>query len=743
VEKRFALVAVARPLRGEFTYEAPDELVNQLVPGVRIQVPFGRGTALGFFLAFTTQAPSQQTKPITKILDARPALSLDVIELARFAATHYRSSLGETLKSALPPGMTAATEEVGAKLKTIQHVTLAAGVTSALFQRAPIQEAVVSYLVAVGGTATLDELKHAIPGSGSVVKKLNEKKYVAIHETQSPLVISAGLEQTRHEHLTAEQQVAVEQLTQMLMKQTYAPVLLQGVTGSGKTEVYLRLVERAVKESRGALILVPEIALTPQLLGRFQSRFGTAVAVLHSALKDSERLLAWQRLRSGELKIAVGVRSAIWAPVENLGLIVVDEEHDPSFKQDEKLRYNARDLAVVRAQKANCLVVLGSATPSLESLENANRGRYQKIEMKHRVAGRAMPSISLIDMRVHRPRVEAGQTELPMLSVPLREAISNTLAKKQQVILFLNRRGHSTLTVCEVCGENIKCKNCDVCLTHHLSTRRLECHYCALSMPVPRVCPSCSGPLLQLGVGTEKIEAEVQSVFPTARTARLDRDAVTTAEKLTALLSSFARREIDVLVGTQMVAKGHDFPGVTLVAVVMADTSLSMPDFRASERTFHLLTQVAGRAGRGEDAGHVMVQTYNPEAVPIARMLAHDYENFSIEELARRKNLFWPPVARMVGIRIEGSHALQTERAAKQLAQAATRALPPPQYGVRLLGPAPAPIARIKGLTRWQIILKAPTHAALTHPLDAIDALAKTLPSSVRVIVDVDPGAMM
>jgi primosomal protein N' (replication factor Y) (superfamily II helicase) len=741
VETLFASVAVARPLRGEFTYLVPSDMVPILRPGARVLVPFGRGTSLGFFLSFTKAVPAQKLKAITKVLELIPALSSDVVELARFAAAHYRAPLGETLKAALPPGLTQATAGKTAVAKMIQSVHLLVEPTHAVL-RGPIQEAIVSYLVAVGKSATRDELRQAIPGAGPAIKKLAERGILGLVEHASPLVRHAGLEAPRPLQLTPEQHAALQQLTPLLNAKQYAPVLLHGVTGSGKTEVYLRLVEQAVADGRGALILVPEIALTPQLVGRFQSRFGEAVAVLHSALRDSERLLAWQQLRSGGLKIAVGVRSAIWAPVENLGLIVVDEEHDPSFKQDEKLRYHARDLSVVRAQKAQCLLVLGSATPSLESLDNAQRGRYQKIELLKRVAGRPMPKIGLIDLRLHRPRTE-GAGELPMLSAPLREAMQQTLERKQQIILFLNRRGHSTLVVCEVCGENLKCSSCDVCLTHHLSSRRLECHYCGRAQPVPERCPSCTGPLQKLGVGTEKIEAEVKQVFPDARTARLDRDAVGNAEKLTSLLASFARREIDVMVGTQMVSKGHDFPGVTLVAVVLADTSLALPDFRASERTFHMLTQVAGRAGRGEDAGRVLVQTYHPEALPIARMLAHDYASFSNEELKRRKNLFWPPAARMVGIRIEGSQPAATEKAARDLAAAAQRHLGLPQYGVRLLGPAKAPIAKIKDQTRWQLILKAPSHAAMARPLEAIELLAQGLPRSIRVVVDVDPGAMM
>jgi primosomal protein N' (replication factor Y) len=430
--------------------------------------------------------------------------------------------------------------------------------------------------------------------------------------------------------------------------------------------------------------------------------------------------------------------------VKDLGLIVVDEEHDPSFKQEDKLRYQARDLAVVRGQKEGALVVLGSATPSLETLENARKGRYGVARLTKRVDDRPMPTVELVDLRLERPRTEENAgTEPDVLSPPLRAAMQKTLDAGQQVILFLNRRGHSTFLTCEVCGVAVKCKDCDVCMTLHLSTRSLQCHYCGARTAVPKTCPECTGPLLQLGVGTERIEAEVAAAFPRARVARLDRDAVSSNEKLTDLLAAFARREIDVLVGTQMVAKGHDFPGVTLVCVVLADNALAIPDFRAAERTFHLLTQVAGRAGRGKDPGRVLVQSYNPEAAPIAAVLKEDFDGFAKLELERRVALAWPPSTRLASVRVEGPVPELTARVAKQLGNVLARALPPASHGVRLLGPAPAPITRIKGATRWQLVLKGPSHAAMKRPLDALEAALAEVPKSIRVVIDVDPGAML
>jgi len=743
----FALIAVGRPVRGEFTYAVPEALRGRLSPGLRVKVPFGRATALGFYLAPADAPPpdvAAKLKPIEQVLDATPALTADVVELVRFAAAHYRYPLGEALRSALPPGLASADEGRDARPDVVRFAVATAAADLSVLVRAPAQHATLSYLLAVGGRAEVEEVARAIPGARENLRKLAERGFVTFDEQEVLHGIADGLAQVRPATLTPEQADAVAALSKALDDGGFKPFLLHGVTGSGKTEVYLRLVERALEQGKGALILVPEIALTPQLVGRFRSRFGQAVAVLHSALKDRERLRHWQQLRAGEVRIAVGVRSAIFAPVKDLGVVVVDEEHDPSFKQEEKLRYQARDLAVVRARQAGALVILGSATPSFESWENARRGRYGLLTLARRVDDRPMPQVGLVDLRVERPRTPDGRVEEPpVLSPTLRQAIGETLEKQQQVILFLNRRGHATFLVCEVCGQALKCPDCDVCLTHHLSARRLQCHYCGRADPVPEQCPECQGTLLKLGVGTERIEAEVAAAFPQARVARLDRDAATSAEKLTDLLAAFARRELDVLVGTQMVAKGHDFPGVTLVCVVLADSALALPDFRAAERTFHLLTQVAGRAGRGRDAGRVLVQSYNPEAAPIARMLAGDFHGFSEGELKRRRALHWPPYARMAALRIEGTSPELTARVAHRLAQAMAKKLPPPSRGVRLLGPAPAPISRIKGKTRWQLVVKGPTHADLAGPLDEAERLLPDVPSAVRVVIDVDPSAML
>ncbi len=742
-----ASVAVGRPVRGEFTYRVPDALVGRLRPGQRILVPFGRGKALGFYLGEAPPPKAEvvaRLKSILEVLDDEPAVSADVLQLLRFAAEHYRYPIGEAIRGAMPPGLSQTEAAREAKADVQRFVVAQPDVDGDALRRAPAQAAVLSYVLAVGGRAELEEVAHAIPGAKESVKKLAARGFVRVEEVVVEKGVREGLAQGRHERLTPDQDTAVSGITAALDEGGFHPFLLHGVTGSGKTEVYLRALEHALSKGRGGLVLVPEIALTPQLVGRVRSRFGGNVALLHSALKDRERLFHWQALQRGEVKVAVGVRSAIWAPVRDLGLIVVDEEHDPSFKQEEKLRYQARDLAVVRARGCGATVVLGSATPSLETLENARRGRYGLLELRGRVDDRPMPTVELVDLRQLRPRTqETAGTEPPVLSQPLIDAMEEVLGRGQQAILFLNRRGHSTFLLCEVCGLAVRCKDCDVSLTHHLSSRRVMCHYCGFGGHVPEQCAECRGPLLKLGVGTERVEAEVAERFPRARVARLDRDAASSAEKLTELLASFARRELDILVGTQMVAKGHDFPGVTLVCVVMADTSLAIPDFRAAERTFHLLTQVGGRAGRGTDPGRVLVQTYNPDSEPIQRVLAHDYAGFSETELRWRKALAWPPFTRMAAVRIDGEHPGQTADVARELGARMARRLPRASEGVRLLGPAPAPIGRIKGRTRWQLLVKGPTHASFAAALSEVEARMADLPSGVKVVIDVDPTAML
>jgi primosomal protein N' (replication factor Y) len=529
--------------------------------------------------------------------------------------------------------------------------------------------------------------------------------------------------------------VAVAALTAALG--AFQPYLLHGVTGSGKTEVYLQLIAQARARGKGALVLVPEIALTPQLSGRFKARFGDEVALLHSGLSDAERHAEWLRLRRGEARICVGVRSAIFAPVQDLAVLVVDEEHDGSFKQEDGPAYHARDLAVVRARIEDAVLLLGSATPSLETLENARRGKYRLLALPRRVDDRPMPTVELVDLSRLRRN---GVTALPgLISPTLSGALEETLAAGQQAILFLNRRGYQSLMVCEACGAEARCTQCAVSLTHHARRGVLLCHYCGHAEPMSARCPACGGVRMGVGVGTEQVEEAVRGLFPRARVGRLDRDVVSTADDTAEVLARFANRELDVLVGTQMVTKGHDFPGVTLVGVVLADTALALPDFRAAERTFQLLAQVAGRAGRGADAGRVLVQTFNPSTPAVACATGHDYAAFVALELEVRRAHGYPPFGRMMAVRIEGSED-GARAAAEALAQAARPAL---SGEVAMLGPAPAAIERLRGKSRWHLLFRADGPRSLFRVHGALARVAHRPPGGASIRFDMDPYSMM
>ncbi|MBK6846852.1 MAG: primosomal protein N' [Proteobacteria bacterium] len=536
--------------------------------------------------------------------------------------------------------------------------------------------------------------------------------------------------------LTTEQAAALRRIEEALGQDAYRAFLLHGVTGSGKTEVYLRAIAQTLAQGRTALVLVPEIALTPQLARRFRARFGDQVAVLHSGLADRQRYDAWQRTRQGTVRIVVGARSAVFAPLEHLGVVVLDEEHDGSFKQDEGVRYNARDLALVRAKSARAVTVLGSATPSMESYHGALTGRLELLTMSRRATPRPLPPVRVIDLRIHQ--VDASG----LISAPLDQALRATLAAGQQAILFLNRRGFSTFVVCRSCGHVYQCPHCSVSLTHHRRRELLVCHYCGFTAAMPRVCEHCQAePLALLGHGTERIEDALQQRFPAARVARLDRDTAS-GRGLQELLQRTQRRELDILVGTQMVTKGHDFPHVTLVGVLCADRGLHFPDFRAAERTFQLLTQVAGRAGRGDAAGEVLIQTYSPEHPAIRAAQGHDYRAFYEQEQRARRELGYPPFGVVAALQIDGPEGEAVAQAARQLGrQAAGLAA---GKAVELLGPAEAPLQRLKGRTRWLLLLKARQRGPLRELLDRLLlASEQTLPRDVRLAIDVDPLQML
>jgi primosomal protein N' (replication factor Y) len=501
--------------------------------------------------------------------------------------------------------------------------------------------------------------------------------------------------------------------------------------------VYLRAIDVAMKRGRGVVVLVPEIALTPQLVARFRMRFGDDVAVLHSALTPRERFLMWQRLRRGEVCVAIGARSALFAPVVELGLIVVDEEHDPSFKQEEGVLYHARDMAILRAHRNRAVCVLGSATPSLESEHLSRTGKAQKLVLPERARAQAMPNVEIVDLR----RIGAGPTGDKRISIPLHRALERTLEDGKQAILFLNRRGFSPSVRCEACGTLATCAHCSVALTFHKRGGLvLRCHYCDFEAPMRKTCEKCTAPALALeGLGTEKLEETLRVAFPSARIARLDRD-VASGKQIEAILARVRAREVDILVGTQMVTKGHDLPEVTLVGVINADAALSIPDFRASERAFQLLVQVAGRAGRGDHAGRVLVQTYAPESSAIVHALRHDVGGFLERELGDRRELGYPPYSRMALIRIDGADEAVVRGETARIAQSARNAA---KMEVDVLGPAPAPLAKLRNRFRYRVMLRAPDRASLRRVLGATQALLGDVPREVRVSIDVDPVQLL
>lgn len=625
------------------------------------------------------------------------------------------------------------------RARTVRVAVVAVTVDDSLrvsLGRAKRRLAVLDHLVAAGGELTVEELRELDGQAATHLRALAKDGIVRIEERAAELVAVrlgqslASAQQAAPPTLTATQTDVVERLVAALETSAFAPYLLHGVTGSGKTEVYLRLIAEAQRAGRGAIVLVPEISLTPQLAGRFRSRFGDAVAVLHSGLTARERFDEWQRLQTGVARIAVGARSAIFAPITNLGVIVVDEEHDSSFKQEEGVRYHARDVALVRAKQASAVCVLGSATPSLESYHRAQSGRLGLLEMPERPTPSPLPVVEVIDLKQQQPDRDS------LLTAALAEAVAATLSRGEQSILFLNRRGFSTFVVCIGCGTAARCPNCSVSLTYHRHSSRMLCHYCAHSEPAREDCMTCGGKgtVSRRGLGTEKIADAISTRFPEARIGRLDRD-VAKDEAVESILARVARREVDILVGTQMVTKGHDFPGVTLVGVLLADTGLSLPDFRASERTFQLLTQVAGRAGRGDQAGRVIVQTYRPDAIAVTYASRHDFRGFFDAEVALRRELDYPPWGYVVAVRLDGENASAVAKLAGVLA---ARARAHPSEVVSVLGPAEAPLSRLKGRTRWHVWLKSADRSQLRRYvhglLDGVD-----LAAGIRISVDVDP----
>ena len=723
-------------------YEAP--------PGeaLRLVVPTGTAESSAPVLALTeagraavdgagSALPPLEARLLARIATARGALR---------RAGVPRKELTTALPALLRDGLVvegSSVKRARVRPRRERFVALAPGLdlpaTLAELARAPVRRFVLSLLsdrAAAAGEPVPVASLNLSPGQRASLRELEAAGFIHVEEREVTPDASpagegmAGGATTVPPELRPEQRVAVDAIAGAIGG-GFATFLVHGVTGSGKTEVYLRVIAEARARGLGAIVLVPEISLTPQLAARFRARFGDEVAILHSGLREAERFGEWQRLAGGAARIAVGARSAVFAPVADLGVIVVDEEHDGSFKQDEGVRYHGRDVALVRAQRAGAVCVLGSATPSLESFAAAQAGRYRLLSMPTRATGAAMPPVELVDLRTYQADGEA------MLSAPLARAIEETLAAGDQTILFLNRRGFATFVLCRACGHAFRCRHCAVSMTYHRAADRLVCHYCDFAMRVPDQCPKCkaTGTIERKGLGTERVAAGLAERWPTARIARLDRD-VATGAKAEVVLARVARREVDILVGTQMVTKGHDFPGVTLVGVLCADLALSLPDFRAAERTFQLLTQVAGRAGRADRPGRVLIQSYRTDADAITCAARHDYAAFFAAEDAARAELGYPPHGRLTAIRIDGPDLVQVAAAARELGAAAVATARTVGDQVQVLGPSEAPLARLRGRSRWQLWLKGRDRAALRRVVRSVLSVEV---KGVRVAADVDP----
>jgi primosomal protein N' (replication factor Y) len=735
------------------------------LPGTRVRVTFGKRKLMGFITGAVAVAGAgagrdmgvggvggggTNIRDVDELLELQPSVTPDVLELCRWLSEYYVLPLGQVLRSAIPAVLSGGVQ-IDEPLKTrrvlrITRELLSLTERNQVFGRAARQRELYEQLEGLGGSADVAHLVTQLGFTHTIVNGLVARGVAEITEerVERDPFAAMPLMVTQTFTLTPAQRDAVRILSAATRHAPKAaqPFLLRGVTGSGKTLVYIELLKEVVqRQGRGAIVLVPEIALTPQTVARFRAHFGDVIAVLHSALSEGERFDAWRALRDGERRIAIGARSAVFAPVRDLGAIVIDEEHEASYKQSESPRYHARELAIMRANLTGAVCLLGSATPALESWYNAASGKYQLLELPVRVEGRPLPPVEVVDLRVGA-HVHAH----PILSSRLTGAIHDRLEKNEQTILLLNRRGYATFVQCRSCGEVWQCHQCNVSLTFHRARRRLVCHYCLHEEASPTVCVRCGGSDISFrGVGTEQVEREVVETFPSARIARMDVDTTSAKWAHHDILGRVERGEVDILLGTQMIAKGLDFPGVTLVGVVNADVAMNLPDFRASERTFQLLTQVAGRAGRGAKGGEVIVQTSLPNHYAIKFALEHDYVRFAEREIEERREPGYPPHIRLANILISALHEAATLAEAERATAYAAGVIAGHRMPVVIVGPAPSPIDRIRGRWRWHFLLKSGSAKALgmvcKHLQYRYDF--KPGPSELRLVIDRDPVSLL
>jgi primosomal protein N' (replication factor Y) len=742
----YAQIVFDRPLDSAYTYAVPPELRAAIKIGQRVEAPFGRGdrSTIGYCVGFTEDSPPRAAKSIIRLLDPDPLLTDPLLRLTRWMAEYYLCGWGQVLQAILPAGVRS---RAGLKRRTF--VRAAKKPPDPLPRLSPKQAAVLTYLRKSGDLIDPEEIMRAIPCGNAVIegvvaKGLAVKELVTIEtECNSEDDQSAIRNPQSAIQLNADQRSAWGAIEAAVRDGGFKPILLYGVTGSGKTELYLRAIEQVVAQGKEAIVLVPEISLTPQTIERFRGRC-RSVAVLHSHLGDAARGAHWRRVADGRVQVVVGARSAVFAPTRKLGLIVIDEEHETTFKQETTPRYHARDVAVMRARLEGVPILLGSATPSLESWQNAQRGAYQLLNLPARIGERPMPPVRVIDQR-HEPPAKGP---LRAITPPLERAMHTSLEAGGQVILLLNRRGFSTHLHCPACGHVVMCEHCDLPLIYHQKREALVCHYCGFETSPVQVCPNCQKSTVKYqGLGTEKLAQEVAVRFPGRSVERMDSDSMTKPGSHARVLDAFKEGRVDILLGTQMIAKGLDFPNVTLVGVVNADVGLHRPDFRAAERTFQLLAQVAGRAGRGPKGGLVLIQTYTPEHPAIALAAQHDYQRFAELELDQRRPHGYPPYQRLARVIIRSRDAEAAGQFAERLAGAfritlERRAKEDKPLYVRLLGPAEAPIFRLNGYSRYHFQIQSPSSAQLHAVLREAIGSSRP-PSGVDCSVDVDPIDMM
>jgi primosomal protein N' (replication factor Y) (superfamily II helicase) len=735
-------VSLPVPLDQPFTYLLPETLRPRVKTGCRVLVPFGKRTVAGVVLRTHDEAPSTAPREALRLLDEEPVLDPGLLKLGRWISEYYCAPLGETLRAMTP---------LAADIRHGKVYSLTSSGHDAARQfhfddSAPDPAGELLRLLDVR-PLTGAHLARKVSKAASILRALEKKGLVESedrtgarrHRTKAEPAPADAPEIIPRvpRTLNAHQAKAFASIHAALETGQFSAFLLEGITGSGKTEVYLSAIEAALARGKSALLLVPEIGLTPAVADQFHRRFGERAAILHSAFHDTERAEQWRRIRSGGTGVVVATRSGVFAPLQNLGLIVVDEEHDQSYKQQETPRYSGRDVAVVRARNEGAVVVLGSATPSLETRYNADRGKYTRLELPERIERRPLPQVELIDMRQEFLETRKQVT----FSRTLIDAVTARLANGEQTMLLLNRRGFSSFVVCRACGQRVECANCSVTLTYHRRDRRMLCHYCNYSTRIPNRCPKCDSDFVQfVGVGSEKVEEEIHAAFPRARIARLDRDTVRGKHDYETILAGFRGGAFDILVGTQMIAKGHDIPNVTLVGVVNADVGLGLPDFRSAERTFQLLTQAAGRAGRGDIPGIVLIQTINPEHYAIRCAAAQNYEMFYAKEIEFRRLMWYPPFGALANVVVRAGR----EEEALTRSGALGRLLQPAPEGVKVLGPAPAAVARLKNEYRFQMLLKTSSRARLGEILAELRRFAATErwpPASL--LIDVDPMTLL